>query len=51
VLFYSILDVWSASNRTLETDVFPPKNRVKMRRLVRLGRSLGRPTICFPDTK
>ena len=28
-----------------------PKNGVKKRRQVRLGRSLGRPTVCLPETK
>jgi len=49
--FFTPLDVWCASNRTLETDVWTPRNGVKRPRPIDLGRSLGRPTVCLPETK
>ena len=45
------LDVRSASDGTLETDVRPPRNGVKRPCPIGLGRSLGRPTVCLLETK
>jgi len=44
---FTLSDIRSASEQTLETDLQPPKSGVKRPRLI----GLGRPSICLPKKK
>jgi len=42
---------FTTSDQTLEMDIGSFRNEVKRPRLIDLGRSLGCPTVCLPETK